>query len=403
MFISYHYKKIAHPGTVPRNWIKCLIFAGVLLFCFLSLSSYRNIAIVDSENEGDSRGIAVPGMQEFIKMKNHLLPDRESKKKPQLLNAAIVSLVRNENLFGMIYTMRQLDDRFNNNYGYRYILLNDVPFTEEFKERVTGITRHKVEFGLLVNGTWGYSPYVDRNKVARKLEENEDRYIYGGSLSYRFMCRFQAGFIYKHPLLKGLDYYWRIEPDVNYFCDMPYDPFELYKTKGYKYGYALAPPEKEMTVETLWETTKDWIRKNKHFLPEKSFASFLLKDNGDYNMCHFWSNFEIVDLSLYRSPAYESYFQHLERAGGFFYERWGDAPIHSIAACLFLTKSQIHWFEDVGYHHVGYLHCPKPKSMLKACLCEPEDSYTQEAPCHKRYRDVDDISKQELLSILGIE
>ncbi|KAJ1678855.1 hypothetical protein EV182_003219 [Spiromyces aspiralis] len=324
-------------------------------------------------------------------------------RKPRLLNAAIVALVRNENLRGMRSTLRQVEDRFNRNYGYKYVLLNDVPFTDEFKQGVQAMVNTKVEFGLLQNGTWGLSPYISEDKVHQKLRENQHRYIYGDNLKYRFMCRFQSGFIHKHPLLKDIDYYWRIEPDVEYYCDMPYDPFRLFKDHKFKYGYTIAPPEKPETVETLWETTKEWIRRNKHLLPKKSFASFILDNNNNYNMCHFWSNFEIVDLSLYRSEAYQSYFDFLDRAGGFFYERWGDAPVHSIAAALLLTKSQIHWFEDVGYHHVGYQHCPQPRDLHLYCNCNPRDSFTATSPCQQRYNELDDITKKELLARLGIE
>ena len=39
-------------------------------------------------------------------------------------------------------------------------------------------------------------------------------------------CRFFSGFLHWHPLLAGLDYAWRMEPDVHYLCDMTaYDPF----------------------------------------------------------------------------------------------------------------------------------------------------------------------------------
>ena len=67
------------------------------------------------------------------------------------------------------------------------------------------------------------------------------------------------------------------------------------------------------------------------------------KANG-YSTCHFWSNFEIADMDVWRGQAYEDYFNHLDRAGGFFYERWGDAPVHSIALGLFEDKSRIHWY-----------------------------------------------------------
>jgi hypothetical protein len=45
------------------------------------------------------------------------------------------------------------------------------------------------------------------------------------------------------------------------------------------------------------------------------------------------------------------FFEHLDKAGGFYYERWGDAPVHSIGAALFARKDQIHFFDDIGYRH----------------------------------------------------
>lgn len=40
-----------------------------------------------------------------------------------------------------------------------------------------------------------------------------------------------------------------------------------------------------------------------------------------YNMCHFWSNFEIARLDFFRSKAYEDFFQMMDHSGGFWMER----------------------------------------------------------------------------------
>ena len=42
-----------------------------------------------------------------------------------------------------------------------------------------------------------------------------------------------------------------------------------------------------------------------------------------YNMCHFWSNFEIARLDWFRSQAYEDFFQMMDHSGGFWMERVG--------------------------------------------------------------------------------
>ncbi|KAJ1921504.1 alpha-1,2-mannosyltransferase ktr1 [Mycoemilia scoparia] len=399
-----------------RNWTKIAIGLGLLVLAVFTISKFEQVIQLTSNLQSSSTVITNPGKNNLdqngsnnnnnnVNQDKSLLHGNATSSNghsSELLNAAIVSLVRNENLEGIRRTIRQVEDRFNKNYGYRYILLNDVPFTDHFKKRVQAIVNRPIEFGLLDKESWGYSPYVEEEIVKQKLKENKDKYIYGESLSYRFMCRFQSGFIHKHPLLKDLDFYWRIEPDVDYYCEMPYDPFKLMKDNKYKYGFNIAPPEKSETVKTLWKTTREWIKDNIDLLPEKSFASLILNEKNEYNMCHFWSNFEIVDLSLYRSPAYESYFQHLDRAGGFFYERWGDAPIHSIAAALFLTKDQIHWYEDVGYHHPGYEHCPIPEELNNKCLCNVDKSFTKNSHCQRMYKEQKDITRDELLKRLNI-
>ena len=40
-----------------------------------------------------------------------------------------------------------------------------------------------------------------------------------------------------------------------------------------------------------------------------------------YNMCHFWSNFEIARLDWFRSREYEEFFEMMDRSGGFWMER----------------------------------------------------------------------------------
>ena len=38
--------------------------------------------------------------------------------------------------------------------------------------------------------------------------------------------------------------------------------------------------------------------------------------------------------------------------------QWGDAPIHSLAAALFLRPEELHHFEDFGYVHAPFQSCP---------------------------------------------
>ena len=143
---------------------------------------------------------------------------------------------------------------------------------------------------------------------------------------------------------------------------------------GVKYGFNILIREFRETVPTLWETTLSFMREHPEFIPKDNMLAWVRGDKGDYNLCHFWSNFEIADLSLWRSERYLKYFEHLDNAGGFFYERWGDAPVHSLATAMFLRKEEVHWFHDIGYYHPGFTNCPGDEPSRQRCDCNPHKS-----------------------------
>jgi alpha 1,2-mannosyltransferase len=58
-------------------------------------------------------------------------------------------------------------------------------------------------------------------------------------------------------------------------------------------------------------------------------------------------------------------------------QRWGDAPVHSIAASLFASRDQIHFFNEIGYEHAPYTHCPRGEETWTKgrCGCDPKQSF----------------------------
>jgi len=49
-------------------------------------------------------------------------------------NAVMLMLARNSELEGAVSSVKQLEEKFNRRYHYPWVLLNDEPFTEEFKQ-----------------------------------------------------------------------------------------------------------------------------------------------------------------------------------------------------------------------------------------------------------------------------
>ena len=93
-----------------------------------------------------------------------------------------------------------------------------------------------MEFGLIPREHWIQPDSIDEEKAtASRNKMMEANIIYGGSVSYRNMCRYNSGvrrdfitgfvvrliaiffifffrqFFYKHPLVSKYRWYWRIE------------------------------------------------------------------------------------------------------------------------------------------------------------------------------------------------
>ncbi|KAK6457165.1 mannosyltransferase [Scheffersomyces xylosifermentans] len=305
-------------------------------------------------------------------------------------NATMVMLVRNSELKGALESMRSLEDRFNRNYRYPWVFLNDVPFTEEFKEQTTLMASGETFYELIPAPDWDMPEFIDNDKFEKSIEEAiKKEVIYGFSKSYRNMCHFNSGYFYKQERLLNYDWYFRVEPDVEYMCDFQYDPFTLMRTKNMTYGFVIAIHEYENTIPTLWETVEKFMEKYPELVHPNNSLDFitsgesdlnhnvpLVRSSSKYNLCHFWSNFEIGDLNFFRGEAYNKYFDFLDQAGGFYYERWGDAPVHSIGLNILADKNKIHHFEDIGYYHPPYLSCPSSVDVkaAKRCVCRSRGS-----------------------------
>jgi alpha 1,2-mannosyltransferase len=284
--------------------------------------------------------------------------------------AAIISLVRNEELDGIMQSMRHLELYWNSKYRYPWIFFNEKPFTEEFKAATSNLTSAETFYELIPVEHWSTPSWIDQERYMTSLSYLDHIGVGKGyMLSYHQMCRWNSGFFYHHPALRNYDFYWRVEPDVQFFCNISYDVFRFMRDNALKYGFNMNILDDARSFPSLWPQTRDFILEHPDLLHPDADLEWLLDDTGNYNNCQFFSNFEIGDLNFFRAEANEKYFHHLDTLGGFYYERFGDAPIHTLSAAMFLSKAQTWFFRDIGYQHDIARHCP-PRSAHR-CACEP--------------------------------
>lgn len=202
---------------------------------------------------------------------------------------------------------------------------------------------------------------------------------------------------YHHPLLQKYKWYWRLEPEVKFFCDITYDPFIHMERENKTYGFTIAVKELKETVPNIFRYASAYKRKyniksrgmwemflerpdeelsdeelhhrqreriergedkfgnKKEDKPKKDEVAMLkpqevlnidpqsppiepvdedAMDGDKYNMCHFWSNFEIARLDWFRSKEYNDFFEMMDRSGGFWMERVSATALEFLALCL---------------------------------------------------------------------
>ncbi|CDH54750.1 alpha--mannosyltransferase [Lichtheimia corymbifera JMRC:FSU:9682] len=314
-----------------------------------------------------------------------------------MYKAAFMTLIQGDSVddFGLLLrTVRDLEDSFNHAHGYPFVIFSVDPLSTRAKELVASLTSGTVHFETLHGQQqfYGYGPETQLGKAVKARHQLKDQVDEGDSKTFRFNARFMAGTLYQHPALKELDYIWRFQPGTHYPCPIfeeeqaTKDPFYYMYKHQKKLSFSLTVREPIQAAPTLFQTVTDYINKHPAIQSRLTQRDSLWplvasKEDGQYTQCEFSSSFQIADLSFFRSDQYQSFFDHIDKANGIFYERC-DSAIQSMGAALFLKKQDIHRWEDVGYRGLGgLLYCPTNPDLWSRCDCRPEYNFDDSRTC----------------------
>ncbi|KAK9321214.1 nucleotide-diphospho-sugar transferase [Lipomyces orientalis] len=395
--------RLLHWRRTPR-WIAVAIVFVFGLSCIVAITQLVNKIVqlngtslsskLGSDNVSPSKSAGTRATSQVYDTTDEFVAMADGQ--PQLEKATFIMLVRNSEVHDARSSIRYVEDRFNKNFHYPWLFLNDRPFSQEFIRMTRVLVSGNATYGQIPKEAWSMPDWVDRQKARECMKDMANRNIlYGGSESYRHMCRFFSGFFWRHELLANYDYYWRVEPNTQLYCDLTYDPFTFMRENNKTYGFTINLLEFASTIESLWPTVQNFSSEHPEYIHQNNSLDFVVDDHksiteGSYNNCHYWSNFEIASLKFFRSQPYRDFFDALDQTGGFYYERWGDAPVHSLAVSIMLDKEEIHWFYDIGYRHHPFTHCPEPREEFHdsgKCYCNPRQNFDRNPySCTKQYQ-----------------
>lgn len=235
------------------------------------------------------------------------------------LNACIIVLVNNRLSKRFVNSFDAFEQNFNSKFNYDYLFFTEEKLDEQFITNITKKTKSKIEIVQILPEHWSVPSWLDQSKVNQSVKN------IGFSISYRHMCRFFSGLFYTYPQTKKYEYFMRIDTDSLFTCEIEEDPFLYMKNNNKKYGFILLTPEGYFTIPSLWSTVKSWNYFQNFTQLNPKELSYIADDKGEKlnsKLCMVYNNFEIASFSLFRDKIYQDYFDHLDRSGGFYYERW---------------------------------------------------------------------------------
>jgi len=306
-------------------------------------------------------------------------------------NGVFVIVAQNGDLYRLKRTMKELEDVFNSRFRYPYVFIGVSSFSSEFVENTKAMTQADCSYGTIPWSEWGYPSWADQKRARKAREEDMKDVADMGNEEFHFVSRYVAGFLHKHPLLEKYTYYFRVVPGASFPCLIDFDPFLFMQINRKSYGFGIAVPESQNTIPSLWRVVRSFVGQHPSIVPSRTVNEVLSRvsdDGGEtYNLCHFWSNFEIASLDYLRSREYQEFFDYLDKTGGFFYERWSDAAVRSLITIILLKTEQIHFFRNVGFSLNPWTICPAEMAKDSRCICNPGKDVNQlpEFSCAEKF------------------
>ena len=273
---------------------------------------------------------------------NHSLPSKEqygqfkefiSLWPPEKPKAAIYFLIAIERLSLLHKALKSVDKYFNDRFHYPVIIFHEP----NARNDLFNITSWSTSYIVYQEITFKLPPFIPFDYKYKNCTSH--------TKGYRHMCRFHSKLVYEQPIIKLLDYAWRLDDDSELLSPIEVDVFQFMQKNDIEYGYQVIIKGEARCVDGLWDAARHYVTNNNittQFFPHLEGRRI------------FYNNFELSKVSFWLSKEYQDYVEYIDQLGGIYYKRWGDAPIKSIALSLFVPRQKIHNFTFISYNHQWY-------------------------------------------------
>ncbi|KAF9582777.1 alpha 1,2-mannosyltransferase 2.4.1 [Lunasporangiospora selenospora] len=179
-------------------------------------------------------------------------------------------------------TIRHMEDRFNRGRNYPWILLSPAPLSDRAKTLTKFLSNAPIYYSAIAKEHWRLPKWIDPSKV---ITNDYDLLKFKGlnrtELLTRHRWRFTSGILASLDLMDEFEFFWRIEPGIEIFCDMNDDPMLEMKKSGQKFAFSTSWAQIESGLPSAWSTIQAFKNTHPDLLPEKNDEAFLTRESGD--------------------------------------------------------------------------------------------------------------------------
>jgi len=317
--------------------IRCSLLLAVLAVCLLILHNAMNLLQFDN---GLGRLVSAVDTEMHEELYAEVACDQECSRFRLLMSqwasskpkAAFYYLAKSQRFAMLTASLVSVYNYFQKNFSYPVIIFHERDFDLSLQTLLRSKIVHMDVFFQQV--TFKFPRHINVSEVVFNID-------CASHISYRHMCQFQAKEIYKHPIIEGLEFVWRLDDDSELISAIEFDVFAFMRDSGLKYGYVKIHQDALECTYGLWQAAERYIRLKR--IKPTFFAEWI-------DPMIYYNNFEVSALSIWLSQDFTDFINFIDNLGGIYYHRWGDAPIKSIAVSMFVPKNCTHIFR-IGYKH----------------------------------------------------
>lgn len=253
---------------------------------------------------------------------------------------------------------------FNKKYNYDVNILHEGDYDnhsqDEIRKSIRSSHRHLIKFIEIDKADFSIPTHIDMNKLEKIVELQP--VPYWRNIKYRLMCQFWVKHFIKYT--EGYDYVIRLDDDSIVEEPLTENIFSIMEKNNLVYLSNIVHIDcgicnygmKELFEEILPEH-KDTLN-NGMFIPAKlevgndNFERFkkvysiinekeYTKNYFDTNMpLMYYNNFFATSTAFWKQDYVKNIIDKIDKQGGIFYYRYGDAPIQTLIVTL-LAKDKI--------------------------------------------------------------